>query len=292
MSKFWSTSIIVLTVTIFSFAVHGNSYVNKIRKEAESGDAEAQFALGARYYFGKGVKKDYAEAFSWFSKAAEKEHIKAEYNLGICFYYGKGVEKNFVKAVSWYKKAAEKGFPDAQYNLGKCLIEGTGIEKNFSMAEHWLLKAAENGFSKAQYILGNIYYWCKFDTTRGVYWYKKAAEKGLADAQFQLGKCYAIGIGVPQDEWEAKKWISKAASKEHVEAKAIIFSFNSFDTKQGRREKIMEWTREYRHMSSCCYRHSYCPVKNVHSCSIHRTVHPYRERMEKKYQKRKKIRRM
>ena len=295
--KFLQKWIVVLIVTIFSFAVHGNSYINKIRQKAESGDVEAQFALGVRYYFGKGVKKDYAEAFSWFSKAAEKEHMKAEYNLGVCFYYGNGVEKNLEKAVEWYRKAAEKGFPKAQYNLAKCFAMGDGVAPNLSTAKQWCQKAAENGEIDAQYTLGNIYYWNKLDVTTGVYWYQKAAEKGHADAQFQLGKCYAIGVGVRQDEWEAKSWISKAASKGHLEAKAIIYSFNSFDTKEGRIQKIKEWTAEYRHMHRCC-RHRYCPVKNIHRCLLGvsqmtpLTVHPHRESQERKTQKRKRSRRM
>ena len=265
MGKILQKWIVVLIVTIFSFAVYGNSYINKIRQKAESGDVEAQFALGVRYYFGKGVKKDYAEAFSWFSKAAEKEHMKAEYNLGVCFYYGKGVEKNYKKAAEWYLKAAEKGFPDAQYNLGKCFYLGEGVNKDPQQAMNWFRKAADNKFAKAQYTLGNIYYWTKLDSTTGVYWYKKAAELGHADAQFQLGKCYAIGTGVSQDEWEAKNWINKASTKGHVKAEALFSSLNSFDTKQGREEKIGEWKNEYFHMRNCS---NYCPVKNLHNCSF------------------------
>ena len=264
MSKFWSTSIIVLTVTIFSFAAHGNSYINRIRKNAESGDSDAQFLLGVRYYFGKGVQKNYSEAVNWFLKAAQQEHMKAEFNLGVCYYFGKGVEKDFVKAVSWYRKAAEKGFPNAQYYLAKCFYHGDGVGKDLLTAKLWYHKAAEKGFAKAQYVLGNICCWVNFDFKNGIYWYRKAAEQGHADAQFQLGKCYAVGIGVPQDEWEAKGWIGKAASK-NKEAEKIMFSFNSFDTKQGRREKIGEWSAEYNHRRFC-KKNVYNPEDDSHTC--------------------------
>ena len=38
------------------------------RVRAEQGDAESQWALGAMYYYGKGVPKDYVEAVSVPSK--------------------------------------------------------------------------------------------------------------------------------------------------------------------------------------------------------------------------------
>ncbi|MBN35132.1 MAG: hypothetical protein CMM46_10230 [Rhodospirillaceae bacterium] len=39
---------------------------------AEQGDAWPQILLGAMYYFGEGVEKDYAEAMKWYLLAAEK----------------------------------------------------------------------------------------------------------------------------------------------------------------------------------------------------------------------------
>ncbi|MCU7947856.1 MAG: SEL1-like repeat protein, partial [Candidatus Thiodiazotropha sp. (ex Cardiolucina cf. quadrata)] len=44
---------------------------------AESGDLEAQFALGGFYRSGRGVKKDQAQAYQWFLQAAQQEHIDA-----------------------------------------------------------------------------------------------------------------------------------------------------------------------------------------------------------------------
>ena len=41
---------------------------------AEKGEAYAQVALGSLYRTGKGVEKDYVEAYKWLSMAAEQEH--------------------------------------------------------------------------------------------------------------------------------------------------------------------------------------------------------------------------
>ncbi len=40
------------------------------RKEADQGDAVAQYDLGRAYYNGQGVPQDYAEAYFWFDLAA------------------------------------------------------------------------------------------------------------------------------------------------------------------------------------------------------------------------------
>jgi TPR repeat protein len=40
--------------------------------KAEAGSAEAQHALGNKYYRGDGVRRDYSQAEFWYRKAAEK----------------------------------------------------------------------------------------------------------------------------------------------------------------------------------------------------------------------------
>ena len=52
--------------------------IETLRKAAEQGDADAQTALGMRYYTGDGVPKDYAEAVKWYHKAAEQGHAIAQ----------------------------------------------------------------------------------------------------------------------------------------------------------------------------------------------------------------------
>jgi len=79
---------------------------SNLKRSAEDGYAPAQNELGRCYYTGKGVEKNYTEAFRWFSRAAEQGNDAAEYNLGCCYYYGKGVEQNYNYAYSWLQKAA------------------------------------------------------------------------------------------------------------------------------------------------------------------------------------------
>ena len=60
------------------------------------------------YYYGYGVKQDYAEAVKWYRKAAEQGNAYAQFNLGNAYYNGNGVEQDYAEAVKWYQKAAEQ----------------------------------------------------------------------------------------------------------------------------------------------------------------------------------------
>jgi len=52
--------------------------IESLRKEAETGDAWAQFTLGECYYFGFDCEMNDKEARLWFTKAAEQEDEMAK----------------------------------------------------------------------------------------------------------------------------------------------------------------------------------------------------------------------
>ena len=62
-------------------------------KEAEAGQAWAQYEVGECYYHGRGVSKDYAEAVKWYRKAADQGNAQAQFSLGWCYADGKGVSR-------------------------------------------------------------------------------------------------------------------------------------------------------------------------------------------------------
>ena len=165
------------------------SELSELIEGAEQGDAEAQFNLGIRYDYGRGVEQDHAQAAQWYAKAAEQGHVKAQYNLGVRYANGEGVEQDHAQAAQWFAKAAEQGHADAQYNLGVCYANGWGVEQDHAQAAKW---------------------------------YAKAAEQGDADAQFNLGICYANGEGVERDYVQAVKWFAKAAEQGQTEAQTAI----------------------------------------------------------------------
>jgi TPR repeat protein len=79
----------------------------KNSREAEQGDAEAQFSLGVMYFIGDGVEQSYEEAAKWYEKAADQGVRKAQSSLGTMYYAGDGVEQSYEEASKWYEKAAE-----------------------------------------------------------------------------------------------------------------------------------------------------------------------------------------
>ena len=45
------------------------------------GNSNGQYAIGASYEFGTGVKKNYTQALYWYRKAAAQGHPGAEYKI-------------------------------------------------------------------------------------------------------------------------------------------------------------------------------------------------------------------
>lgn len=123
--------------------------------KAEQGDAEAQFALGKRYFYGnRDVSQDDEQAFYWYRKAAEQGHASAQTSLGLYYRYQANFEdQDYEEAVHWYRRAAEQGDAEAQFELGSCYTDGDGVPRDAEQANYWYLKAAEQGYDDAQVAL-------------------------------------------------------------------------------------------------------------------------------------------
>jgi hypothetical protein len=119
------------------------------KKDAESGDAEAQHNLGLWYYNGQGVPQDFAEAVKWTRLAADQGDVRAQYNLGGMYDNGEGVPQDDAEAVKWYRFAAVQSDTDAQYNLGGMYYNGQGVPKDLVEAYAWWVLAAASGDADA-----------------------------------------------------------------------------------------------------------------------------------------------
>ncbi len=220
------------------------------RRSAEQGDAEAQLALGIRYYNGIGVEQDRKEAVKWFGKAAKQGNAEAQSCLGDCYLEGEGVEKDAVEAVKWYRKAADQGLAIARRAIGLWYFNGESVKQDKVEAVKWFRKAAEQklgpltlshgviklrnpissaiakeGVVGAQFLLGACYEsgeGVELDMKEAVKWYRKAAEQGHAEAQFNLGVCYNNGEGVEKDSTKAVEWFQKAAANGNEKAEAAL----------------------------------------------------------------------
>ena len=135
--------------------------ISEIQKQAEQGDAQAQYLLGIAYYRGEGISQNIDKAAPWFQKSAVQGHAEAQYMLGMELAYRAaylavlipvtglpligGFPEELRKvlydrkaqyerdSLKWIQKAAEQGYPDSQHKLSDwyqfilCLVALVGF---------------------------------------------------------------------------------------------------------------------------------------------------------------------
>lgn len=172
-----------------------------LQKQAESGDAEAQFQLGCFYSFrrdvrasdadldrGRCVMKSMAMAWKWFRKAALQGHAKAQSRLPGSMFFGHPAYKNVSEhtlplrieeqlgreADEWTAKAAMQGDPDALWaGIGPNADE----ERNRRAALAIFREAAEQGDVEAMRSTASLLrHFHDFDGAAE--WERRAAELG------------------------------------------------------------------------------------------------------------------
>jgi TPR repeat protein len=127
-------------------------YLERYRKAADQGNADAQVNLGVMYAEGQGVKRDYTEAVRWYRKAAEQGYALAQWCLGVMYEDGHGLPQDYAEAVRWYRKAADQGNADAQFALGVMYAEGRGVTRDYAEAHMWfnLANSRASGVNRAE----------------------------------------------------------------------------------------------------------------------------------------------
>jgi TPR repeat protein len=99
-------------------AVKIQSYsAEQLRAQATKGDANAQFALGAKYASGEDVRQNYSEAVKWFTQAAEHGHVASAATLGAFYWAGRGVTQDYGSAYMWSTIARVGGDEASKYRV-------------------------------------------------------------------------------------------------------------------------------------------------------------------------------
>jgi hypothetical protein len=116
--------------------------IERYKKRAELGDAEAIFHLGYNYRDGDdGFPQDYDKAMELFVRAGELGCAESYSGVGYAYSNGRGVQIDKKKAKYYYELAAMGGHVNARYNLG--LDEED--EGNMNRALKHYMIAAEGG---------------------------------------------------------------------------------------------------------------------------------------------------
>lgn len=222
--------------------------VRLYRKAADKGLPEAMSQLAGMYANGQGVGKDEREAVAWYRKGAEKNDAKALFNLGLMYESGRGVGKDAAEAARFYRKAADQGQFAAMFRLGMLYANGNGVSKDDAEAVIWYRKAAEFDHPDAIANLGLMYEAGRgvfSDDAQAVRHYRKAAELGQIAAMHMLANMYLNGRGVAQDNAVAVSWYRRAANLGFANAMAALGWMYQSGSGVGKDEaEAMRWYRK------------------------------------------------
>ncbi|MFV0538305.1 MAG: tetratricopeptide repeat protein [Dysgonomonas sp.] len=216
--------------------------INRLKKEAENGDADAAYELALKYDKGKEVPKDKDLSIKYYQLSAQNGNADAKYFVALAIMDG-SLSGEPSQAFTFLTDAANNGMPDAQYMVGSCYYQGYGVNQDLNLALEWYTKGAENGNANAQYMVG-LAYTNSSKYNEAYQWYKKSAEQGNAYAQKELGVLYYWGRGVVEDNDLAFEWFSKSAKNGYSWGQYWLGSMyqSGYGTSKNR-DTALEWYR-------------------------------------------------
>lgn len=140
------------------------------------------------------------EELEQLKRDAEQGDAEAQYELAICYRNGSGVEEDLGKYIYWLRLSAEQGWGDAIYRMCLNYAFGFCVERDCEKAKYWYLKGekyteevlrekAENGDIECQGIMARL---CGIlqDDEGELYWIKRSADQGDFLAIYRLSDRY------------------------------------------------------------------------------------------------------
>ncbi|CAK6956152.1 protein sel-1 homolog 3%2C partial [Scomber scombrus] len=130
-----------------------NDFFQYMKLKAVQGDTESQKRLGDMLYWGQhGISKDISSAVKWFERSAmQMKDPSAMYDYSILLMKGRGVKRNYTQAFQLMEKAAAMGSISALNGLG--WYHGT-VLNDHKTAVKYFEQAALNGSDDGMFNLG------------------------------------------------------------------------------------------------------------------------------------------
>jgi uncharacterized protein len=169
------------------------------RKASDDGNIVADWYLGHMYRMGKGISRDDATAYSYYSRVADafdpeeqdqnRLRVMVDAVLRVADYRlvgipEAGVPRDYDYAARTYlRMATTYGHPAAQYALGLMNIEGQGLKSNPQQGLKWMMAAARKRYAPSEAYLGDLYWTGRIveqDRTRALMWYILAKDSEKA----------------------------------------------------------------------------------------------------------------
>ncbi|WP_052749371.1 2OG-Fe(II) oxygenase [Rheinheimera mesophila] len=119
--------------------------VEDLQRQAEAGDAGAQFQLGMLAL----KQDDFRTALAWLHKAAEQKIPKAAEVIGTLLLTGQGVQQNAELAFEYFRSAGLAGDAQALYRCAELMYRGKEINQDQTGALDCLIASAQQGYPLA-----------------------------------------------------------------------------------------------------------------------------------------------
>ncbi|KAM5443221.1 hypothetical protein MferCBS31731_001538 [Microsporum ferrugineum] len=202
------------------------------RRAAALGDPPAMYKMGMILLKGLlGQPKNPREALSWLKRAAERadeENPHALHELALLYENPQGIDsiiRDEDYARELLHQAGELGYKFSQHRLGAAYEYGlVGCPVDARQSIYWYTQAAAQGEHQSELSLSGWYLTgaegiLQQSDTEAYLWARKAAMAGLAKAEYAMGYFTEVGIGVPTNLDDAKRWYWKASSQNFLKAR-------------------------------------------------------------------------
>lgn len=202
------------------------------KRAATLGDTPAMYKMGMIQLKGLlGQPKNPREAVGWLKRAADRadsENPHALHELGLLYESAQpndAIIRDEAYAFQLFKQAADLGYKFSQFRLG-CAFEfglmGCPVDPRLSIM--WYSRAATQEEHQSELALSGWYLTgsegvLSQSDTEAYLWARKAAAAGLAKAEYAMGYFTEVGIGVPANLEDAKRWYWRAAAQDYPKAR-------------------------------------------------------------------------
>ncbi|KAK8132708.1 chitin synthase activator [Apiospora kogelbergensis] len=202
------------------------------KRAATLGDTPAMYKVGMILLKGLlGQPRNPREAVGWLKRAAERadaENPHALHELGLLYESAQPndtILRDEPYAFSLFEQAADLGYKFSQFRMG-CAFEyglmGCPVDPRMSIM--WYSRAATQEEHQSELALSGWYLTgsdgvLQQSDTEAYLWARKAAQAGLAKAEYAMGYFTEVGIGVPANMEDAKRWYWRAAAQDFPKAR-------------------------------------------------------------------------
>ncbi|TWU77037.1 hypothetical protein ED733_007765 [Metarhizium rileyi] len=202
------------------------------KRAATLGDPPAMYKVGMILLKGLlGQPRNPREAVGWLKRAAERADVEnphALHELGLLYESAQpndAIIRDEGYALSLFQQAADLNYKFSQYRLGCAFEHGAlGCPIDSRQSIYWYSQAAQQEEHQSELALSGWYLTgspgvLNQSDTEAYLWARKAAVAGLAKAEYAMGYFTEVGIGVPANLEDAKRWYWRAAAQDFPKAR-------------------------------------------------------------------------